>query len=277
MVWNSVAVVMPSYNEEDGIASFLLELDDVLAPLTAELTFVVVDDASTDSTMSVLEESRSLLNGGLRVVSNSQNQGHGPTAVRCYQEGLRTACDAIIHVDGDGQFQGKDFPRVLAALEGADCVRGHRCGRTDPWYRKAITSALCLALLPLTRTRADTNTPLRAYRRDTLAALISQVPRASVVPHVHLTLLERRSGCRLRTIRVASRPRRGATQVGTMWGSGSQFLRSLIPPVRLLRFCATAMQEVLRTWAHPERPAPTVPASELDTGRRNDVIHSVAS
>ena len=48
---NSVAVVMPVYNEADGIAEFLMEIDESLAGVTV----IVVDDCSTDMTVKIVE------------------------------------------------------------------------------------------------------------------------------------------------------------------------------------------------------------------------------
>ena len=49
-----IAVVMPAYNEADGIAEFLAEIHEHVAPLTARLDIIVADDRSTDATAAVM-------------------------------------------------------------------------------------------------------------------------------------------------------------------------------------------------------------------------------
>ncbi len=45
----SVAVAIPAYNEADGIAGFLEEIDRALGPHVGSLGLFVVDDAPTDA------------------------------------------------------------------------------------------------------------------------------------------------------------------------------------------------------------------------------------
>jgi glycosyltransferase involved in cell wall biosynthesis len=56
----SVAVAVPAYNEADGIAGFLGEIDRALISHVSSLRMIVVDDASTDSTRRVLDSLRSV-------------------------------------------------------------------------------------------------------------------------------------------------------------------------------------------------------------------------
>jgi len=74
----SVCVVMPAYNEQDGIASFLEELSGALAGYSA--SFIVVNDCSKDATGEAVE---SLASTGFPVtlVDNTVNSGHGPSTM----------------------------------------------------------------------------------------------------------------------------------------------------------------------------------------------------
>ena len=47
----------------------------------------------------------------------------------------------IITLDGDRQNDPADIPKLVAGIENADMVCGHRINRKDPWSKK-ITSAL---------------------------------------------------------------------------------------------------------------------------------------
>ncbi len=248
MSFEHIAVVMPAYNESDGIGGFIEEIIHSLQETCDRLEVIVADDRSTDATASVIAE---LTLPGVVVQTQPANRGHGPTALAAYRAGLATAADVIVHVDGDGQFIGTDIARVVAALEAedADVVHGVRRGREDPWYRRTLSAGLRLLVRPFAgRGVPDINTPLRAYRPDTLAALVDAVGPDALVPHVHFSLAEARVRMRVRYVPVRSLPRRGAETTGTMWGTSGQ---PLLPPARLREFARDALAEL---WSLSLRP-----------------------
>ncbi|KJQ55101.1 Undecaprenyl-phosphate mannosyltransferase [Microbacterium sp. SA39] len=249
MTLRHLAIVMPAFNEVEGIRGFIDEIRDSVSPLADRVTFHIADDRSTDATAAVFDGV-----ADVTVELQPANRGHGPTALAAYRAGLAADPSALIHVDGDGQFYGRDFPRLLAALEQADAdvVHGVRDGRTDPWYRKVLTSAVGLLIaLAAGRRIPDVNTPLRAYRPDALRSLVDAIPADATVPHVHFSLAEARAGFTVRYLRVASIPRRGASTTGTMWGRGNGVS---LPPKRLRSFVRTALAEAWNLSLRPGAP-----------------------
>jgi len=244
-----VVVALPAHDEE-CLAEFLAEIDSHLTGTVRSLRFVVVDDASPEPV------DRTSLPAGTRLLVNRTNLGHGPTVLRAYREALSLAPDVVVHVDGDGQFRGHDFPRLLQALVEADVVLGTRVGRDDPWFRRVLSRLLRQLLPAADRVGADVNTPLRAYRATALPLLLDRVPADSLVPHVHWSLLHGRLGLRLAAVPVESLPRRGASSVGTTWRSGRA--PSVLPPRRLLSFCRRALLEVVRVRSGVQAPRAVV-------------------
>ncbi|MFS0911779.1 glycosyltransferase family 2 protein [Microbacterium sp. 179-I 3D2 NHS] len=247
MHFTHVAIVMPAFNEVEGIRGFVDEVRENVRPLADRVTFHVADDRSTDATAQVFDDV-----DDVTVEVQPVNRGHGPTALAAYRAGLAAEPEVIVHVDGDGQFLGADFTRLLTAFgaTGADVVHGVRDGRTDPWYRKALTASVgTLIAVAAGRRVPDVNTPLRAYRPDALRLLVDATPTAATVPHVHFSLAEARAGFAVRYLRVASIPRRGESTTGTMWGRGNGLS---LPPKRLRSFARTALAEV---WTLSLRPA----------------------
>lgn len=253
MVANShVAVVMPAYNESEGIVEFLEEIVAELTGKVDRLDIVVADDRSKDDTVERLRRSKV---PGLRVAAQPVNRGHGPTALAAYREGLETGARLILHVDGDGQFTGADIAKiVLAALadDSIDVLHGVRNGREDPWYRRSLSSGLRLvSRLIVARAVPDLNTPLRAYRPDALRLLLEVVGTTTAVPHVHWSLAEVRAGLTVRYLPVQSIPRRGKSAVGTMWGADTL---PKLPPPRLRAFVGGALAELWRVSLAPGSP-----------------------
>ncbi|GAB3611844.1 glycosyltransferase family 2 protein [Humibacter ginsengisoli] len=239
---HALTVVMPAYNEADGLPGFIREVVAAAHPYTDSLRVVVVDDRSTDDTAQVLEV-LGLDMPELDVVRSPKNKGHGPTALAAYRAALETSPDAVLHVDGDGQFRGEDFPRVLEALEGVQVVHGVRSGREEPWFRRALTSAVGAGVALLAHGRVpDVNTPLRLYRTPTLRRLLDVCPPDALVPHVHFSIAEQRHHVPRAFVAVRSIPRRGASTTGTMWGAAPA--KPKLPPKRLIQFSARAAREV---------------------------------
>ena len=239
----SVALAIPAYNEADGIAGFLTDMDAVLDACTDEHWFVVVNDVSTDNTAEVLESVGAQLTGTMIAMTNEVNSGHGPTVLNAYRRALDTGADWILQLDGDGQFEAEYIELLFRHAEaGAAIVTGNREVRFDPWYRKVVTGVLPLALrTAFSVNRRDINCPFRLYRADILPAILDQVPSNSLTPHVLMTVLEDRSGHRTVEIPVQHRPRRGDTDVGSTWGEA----KNLLIPKKLLVFLKDALVQLI--------------------------------
>jgi dolichol-phosphate mannosyltransferase len=239
-----LAVAMPAWNEAAGIAEFLHELSTSLAQFPT--TFVVVDDASTDGMRETLESLSFREEHTLQVFTNDRNQGHGPSTLRALREATSTDAEVIVALDGDGQFYGADIARVVGVLlqEGCDVVEGVRQGRTDPWFRKPISLATrALVFIRSGRVPLDANTPLRAYFAKDLERIISTLPAHTATPNLLISSMTRKSNWMVFEVGVTSIPRRGGDASGSTWGGMS--LR--LPNKRLLRFCAVAFGQWLKT------------------------------
>ena len=116
-----LAVVVPCFNVEKEIAAVIRGLPSWVASIIA------VDDGSTDGTATVLrqltaEDSR------LTVISRDRNGGVGAAMVTGYRAALQSGADFIVKMDGDGQMDAAELPRLLQPLvEGrADYAKGNR-------------------------------------------------------------------------------------------------------------------------------------------------------
>ncbi len=107
---------VPAYNEEVGIGSTILAAQQYADEV------VVVDDGSTDNTVSIARAS------GATVIVHEENQGKGAAVQTLLDHVRRTGCDAFVILDGDGQHHPRDIPQVVSpVLEGdSDLVIGSR-------------------------------------------------------------------------------------------------------------------------------------------------------
>jgi hypothetical protein len=232
---------MPAYNEADGIGGFLQEIDHALSRHAGSLRLVVVDDASTDNTLEVLEAVRPELSGTLEIVPSPINRGHGPSLVEAYSRALESQPDFVLQVDGDGQFHGSDLRRVLVLLiDEAHAVSGVRRFRQDPWFRMVMTRLVRFYVhRSFGVTARDPNCPLRGYDAVLLRDLMGVLPRNCLIPNLYLTVLASRRGVALLEVDVSHRVRRGPSSEGSTWGGNA---RSPIP-WRLVQFSIAALRE----------------------------------
>jgi glycosyltransferase involved in cell wall biosynthesis len=237
-----VAVAIPAFNEADGIAGFLIEIERALSPHVEEVRLIVVDDASTDGTREAIGAVAEELACPVEMIVNPRNQGHGPSLMSAYRQALGGEPDYVLQVDGDGQFHGSDLRRVLVLLmDDAHAVCGVRRFRQDPWFRMRMTALLRAYVRAAFAVRArDAYCPLRGYDAALLSRLLSRLPEGCPIPNLYLTILAARGGVPLLEVDVSHRVRRGASAVGSTWGRGISPI-----PWRLLRFSVQALRDSL--------------------------------
>ncbi|MGI9584860.1 MAG: glycosyltransferase family 2 protein [Acidimicrobiia bacterium] len=240
-----ISVVMPAYNEADGIVEFLTEIEETFAEHKLEPVIGIVNDCSTDGTVDVIREFSATSNTDVLLVTNQSNLGHGPSSVRAWQLGLDSGTGTIVHVDGDGQFTAADMVAVALASREADGAVGIRVSREDPWFRTIVTWSLRRYLRILSRLDiVDANAPLRAYEADVLRELLDQLPPVPMIPSVYLSVASRTSSFDVLEVNVASRERRGDSADGSTWGKSAL---AFMPSRRLIAFVASAAREGSRT------------------------------
>lgn len=112
-----LSIVIPARDEAEALSRLLPRLREHYP----DSEIIVVDDGSQDATVSVCQEA------GVRVLSHPYSKGNGAAI----KSGARAASsDWILFMDGDGQHDPGDIPRLLEkAGEGYDLVVGARSGR----------------------------------------------------------------------------------------------------------------------------------------------------
>jgi dolichol-phosphate mannosyltransferase len=200
----TLSVVVPVKDEAENVEPLAREIATAVAGEAApELIFV--DDGSTDSTASVLKALKTSL-PSLRVISHGRNTGQS----RAVRTGVLAArADIVVTLDGDGQNDPADIPRLVALLrDDADAARiglvqGVRARREDN-MKKRIASRLANRFRAwlLNDSATDAGCGLKAFRRDLFLAL-------PYFDHMHryMVALTLREGREVRFVEVNHRPR----------------------------------------------------------------------
>ena len=167
LVPGMLSVVVPVYNEEDNVGPLLEGLRGVLEALGRPYELIFVDDGSTDATVARLGEATMALRA-LRVV---RLRGHfGQTAALAAGFDLARG-ELVVTMDGDGQNDPADIPRLLDKLkEGYDVVSGWRRERQDALWSRRVPSRVANALISwITGVHLhDYGCALKVYRREVL-------------------------------------------------------------------------------------------------------------
>ena len=138
-----VTVVVPVYNEAEGLARFHARLREVLAGLPCETRVLYVDDGSDDGSFETL--AALARDPGVGVLRLSRNFGHqvALTAGLDHAPG-----DAVITMDADLEMPPETIPELIARWrQGAQIVQGRRVGSDGAGLGKRVTSRWFYAVL----------------------------------------------------------------------------------------------------------------------------------
>jgi glycosyltransferase involved in cell wall biosynthesis len=108
---DSLLVIVPAYNEEAAVGGVVRAVHAVM-PRTPVL---VIDDCSTDATQSAARDA------GARVLAMPHHLGLGGCVQAGYKLAFELGYQYVIRVDGDGQHDARDIPRIFTALKESGC------------------------------------------------------------------------------------------------------------------------------------------------------------
>ena len=233
-----LSVVIPAWNEEDGIAAIMDRVRDVQPALAevgvVELELIVVDDGSSDRTAEIVEA-----HSAARLVRHPTNKGYGAAL----KTGFHAARgDLLAFLDADGTYPPECFPDLCAeALAGADLVVGSRRSGADsqmPFVRR-VGNLLWSNLVTLVGGRRviDPASGMRVFRREALEKLYPLPDGLNFTPVMSTRAIH--EGVELSEIPIPYTERVGRSKLSVV-EDGMRFLRTIIwtalnyNPVRIL-------------------------------------------
>lgn len=161
-----VSIVLPAYNEEDGIGQVITELKRALKHMggdkIAAHEILVVDDGSDDRTAEIAEAN------GARVLRHPTNIGYGKALLTGFAAARH---DWILMMDADGSYPPADIAELLAPSPDFDMVIGARQGSFfwgSPARALLRRCYLVLAGFVAGYTIPDANSGLRLIRKSSI-------------------------------------------------------------------------------------------------------------
>ncbi len=205
-----LSVVIPIYNEEACLDRLLQEIQAAVGCDPARVEILVVDDGSTDGTPEVLRRWRRQC-PALRVLTFAANAGQSAAMAA----GFRNASmDHVVAMDGDGQSDPADIPRLAELLDDFPVVCGYRARRHDTWSKRWGSKLANAIRRSVTGDRIiDIGCSLKGFHREPL----QKIPYFEG-SHRFLPVLLALQGCTITQIPVHHRPRSGGVSKYSNWG-----------------------------------------------------------
>ena len=212
----SLSIILPAKNEAAGLTELLPKLK--AAYPDAEI--IVVDDGSTDSTAQVV------LEHGAKLVSHPYSMGNGAAI----KSGARQATgDIFVFMDGDGQHDPKDIPRLLEQLDlGYEMAVGARAWDTHASVGRKLANRIYNTLASyLTANRIDDLTSgFRAARARHFRRFLYLLPNGFSYPST-CTMAFFRSGLPVCYVPIRALQRAGSSHIRIL-ADGSRFFMVII-------------------------------------------------
>lgn len=201
-----VAVVIPAYNEADGVGPIVTRVREALAGTGHSFDVVVVDDGSTDNTALEAELH------GARVIRQEENGGYGAALKRGINA---TRSEFVVITDADGTYPPEQISALLSHAERQDMVVGARA-RTDvsiPVIRRPAKRFLgWLASYLSGHHIPDLNSGLRVMRRSVLMQFLHLLPSGfSFTSTITLSMLC--TDHKVKYVPVTCAPRVGSSKI----------------------------------------------------------------
>ena len=233
-----LSIVIPAYNEENGIAEIAKRVLAVGPALKAvgvdKLELLVVDDGSKDRTAEVAESI-----SGVSLIRHPKNKGYGAAL----KTGFSKASGELIgFLDADGTYPPEYFPQLCqAALNGTDLVIGSRMAGADsqmPMTRRIGNFFFANLLSILGRQKVtDSASGMRVFKREILEQVYPLPDGLNLTPVMSTRALH--EGVKIEEVPIPYSERVGRSKLSVIH-DGRIFLQSMVwtalsyNPVRIL-------------------------------------------
>ena len=211
-------VVIPAFNAQDTIEAV------VRCVKQQGLEVLIVDDGSRDQTASLASRE------GAVVISHLKNQGKGCALRTAFGYALRGGYDGVITMDGDGQHDPAEIPRLIRAAEHQHAALAIGDRMTDgvvmPPLRRWTNRVMSTLVSAVSRQPIpDSQCGFRLIRREVLVNLPLTATRFEIETELLLAAAKR-------SWKMISVPVRtiyaGQSSHIRPWRDGMRFLRTLL-------------------------------------------------
>src|SRR4029079_7609554 len=182
----TLSVVVPVYNEEEGLPALFARLYPALDALQIPYEIIFVNDGSRDRSAAILKDQYLARPDVTRVVLFNANYGQHTAIIAGFE---RVRGERVVALDADLQNPPEEIGKLLAKMDaGHDYVGGVRVNREDAWWRRTASRWMNRLRERITRIRmTDQGCMLRAYSRDIVDAVAAAREVSTFIPALAFT------------------------------------------------------------------------------------------
>jgi glycosyltransferase involved in cell wall biosynthesis len=216
-----ISVIIPAFNEGLVIRNVVKQIRTVVEKLDKNHEIIVIDDGSTDDTAQQAREA------GAIVVQHPYNIGNGASV----KSGIRRARGQIlVTIDGDGQHDPNDIPRLVERIGPYDMVVGSRNSESDTSAHRDVANMVFNSLASYVSERKieDLTSGFRAVKAHIARQFIYLLPNKFSYPTT-ITLSVVRAGYSLgyESIKFARRDKKTKSKIKP-FQDGMRFLMIIL-------------------------------------------------
>lgn len=166
---NAISIVTPTYNDAPTLLVALWQLEKLLVSGRRTYEIVIIDDASTDATVSILKR-YAQHHTHVRLYFHRKNQGIAKTYRRLYTLARHPL---VILFSLDGEWSPADCVRLVDKMEAGhfDMVIGWRQKKAYRWGRKIVSFFYNKLIFWLFHVPSFDAGSIKAIRKDLLKAI----------------------------------------------------------------------------------------------------------
>jgi hypothetical protein len=233
-----LSVVIPAYNEEDGIADILDRVLSIQSGLekvgVAGPEVIVVDDGSKDHTVDIVRKY-----SNVRLIRHEKNRGYGGAL----KTGFANATGNLLSfLDADGTYPPEYFPELcLAARDGAELIIGSRMAgaKSEMPKTRRLGNLIFARLVSVIGNQhvTDSASGMRVFRREALERMYPLPDGLNFTPVMSTRAIH--EGIKMVEVPIPYSERLGRSKLSVV-GDGVRFLNSIVltamsyNPVRIL-------------------------------------------
>jgi undecaprenyl-phosphate 4-deoxy-4-formamido-L-arabinose transferase len=186
----SISIIVPVYNEEDGLDALFARLYPALDALGQSYEIVFINDGSRDRSPAILREQFTRRPDVTRVVLFNGNFGQHMAIMAGFEA---SRGEVIVTLDADLQNPPEEIGNLVAKMrEGYDYVGTIRRQRQDSWFRRHASRAMNNLRERITRIKmTDQGCMLRAYSREIVDAINSCREINTFIPALAYTFAQK--------------------------------------------------------------------------------------
>lgn len=216
-----ISVIIPALNEGLVIGKVVKQIEAVVNQLDENHEIIVIDDGSTDDTAGQAREA------GAVVIQHPYNIGNGASV----KSGIRRARGQIlVTIDGDGQHDPNDIPKLVNRIGAYDMVVGSRNRESDTAAHRDLANMIFNSLASYVSERKieDLTSGFRAVKTHIARQFVYLLPNKFSYPST-ITLSVVRAGYSLgyESIKFAGRDKKTKSKIKPLQ-DGLRFLMIIL-------------------------------------------------